>query len=450
MPAGFAAVVAAQFASALADNALLIVAIALLEQQGLPGWWAPMLKFGFIVSYVVLAPFVGPLADAFAKGRVMAAMNAVKVAGVLLLVAGAHPVAAFALVGLGAAAYAPAKYGLITELVGAEGLVEANAWIEVSVVCAALLGVVVGGLLISPWLVQSDLAAALARSFGAIGLGSAQALLASLLLLLALYALAAALNLGVPDSGARYARASIHPRQLLRRFRRANRKLWRDAEGGLSLAATTIFWGVGATLQFAVLRWAVDVLGLTLAEAAYLQAAVAVGVVIGATAAGRWVPLRHAKRLLACGVALGLLMPLVAAVRDVTLAAVLLALVGAVGGLMVVPMNALLQHRGFVLMSAGRSVAVQGFNENLSVLIMLGSYAALQAAQVPIVATLCGLGLAAAAAITGLMIAAARCSGRDDAGVVELTRAGHDHVTRAAHDQGTTAPASGPSSWERA
>lgn len=389
MPPGFAALIAAQFASALADNALLIVAIALLEQQGWPGWWAPLLKLGFTASYVLIAPFVGPLADRWAKGRVMAAMNLVKIGGVLLLLAGVHPVAALTVVGFGAAAYAPAKYGLVTELVGARQLVAANGWLEVTVVCAALFGAVLGGVLVSPWLQQPGY-------------------VASLGCLLGVYALASALNLGVPDSGARYRRTAWHPRLLLRSFRRANRTLWRDAEGGLSLAATTIFWGVGATLQFAVLRWAIDELGLTLDRAATLQAAVAVGVIVGAGAAGRWVAMRHAKRLLAAGVLLGLLLPLLASVDQLGLALPMLALVGAVGGFMVVPLNALLQHRGFVLLSAGRSIAVQGFNENLSVLVMLAGYAVLQAFEVPIVPTLWGFGLAIAAAIGALMLASRR------------------------------------------
>jgi MFS transporter, LPLT family, lysophospholipid transporter len=398
MPPRFGLLIGAQFASALADNALLIVAIALLEQQGLPGWWAPLLKFGFTLCYVLLAPFVGPLADAFPKARVMAAMNLVKVAGVLALLAGMHPVAALAIVGFGAAAYAPAKYGLVTELVGADGLVAANAWLEITVVCAVLLGTVLGGFLICPWVIASS-GSQLTK-----GWASVESLTLSLLLLLALYALASALNLGVPHSGARYPHTALHLRALLRSFGRANRTLWRDAEGGLSLAATTIFWGASATLQFAVLRWAVDRLGLTLDRAAYLQAAVAVGVVAGASAAGRWVPLRHAKRLLAAGVLLGLLIPLAASVRNVTAVALLLALIGSVGGFMVVPLNALLQHRGFALLTAGRSIAVQGFNENLSVLVMLAVYAALLATDVPIVVTLWLLGLFVAAAVGALML----------------------------------------------
>ena len=392
---GFAALIAAQFTSALADNALLIVAIALLEQRGLPGWWAPLLKVGLVLSYVVFAPFIGPLADAWPKARVMAAMNGLKVGGVGLLLAGVHPVAALALVGLGAAAYAPAKYGLVTELVPPRLLVAANSWIEVTVVGAVLLGTVLGGLLVSPWI---------GAAAAALGPDAMPPLSFSLLLLLGVYVLAALLNFGVPDSGASYPHASFHPGALTRDFAQANRTLWRDAEGGLSLAATTIFWGAGATLQFAVLRWAVDELDLTLDKAAYLQGAVAVGVIAGAAAAGRWVALRHAPRMLWAGVALGLMVPLAASVRDLTAAALMLAIVGAVGGAMVVPLNALLQHRGHVLLTAGRSIAVQGFNENASVLAMLGVYAVMQWQQVPIVATLCVLGVFVATAVGALIV----------------------------------------------
>jgi hypothetical protein len=203
MPAGFRLLIAAQFASALADNALLIVTIGVLQVQGLPGWWAPMLKFGFTISYVLLAPFVGPLADAFPKARLMAWMNGVKVVGVMSLLLGAHPVLAFAIVGFGAAAYAPAKYGLITELVAAERLVAANGWLEVSVVCAALIGTVFGGLLVSPWVLESAPTLWLRQAVEATAVIDAIALHVSLLGLLSVYALAGGLNLGVPDSGAR-------------------------------------------------------------------------------------------------------------------------------------------------------------------------------------------------------------------------------------------------------
>lgn len=403
MPAGFHLLIAAQFASALADNALLIITIALLMEQGLPAWWAPMLKFGFTVSYVVLAPFVGPLADLVPKARLMAWMNGVKVLGASMLCLGMHPVAGFTLVGLGAAAYAPAKYGLITEIVPPRQLVAANGWIEVSVVCAALLGTVLGGLLVSPWLIQAAAASGVTGGLAQLGGGwMHSAYLPSLAVVLVAYALAALLNLGIPDSGARYPQGRSDLPGLCADFFEANRTLWRDREGGLSLAVTTLFWGVGATLQFAVLRWAGDVLGLPLDQAAYLQAAVAVGVVVGAGLAGRLIPLAAAHRVLPVGVLLGVMMVVVASVDQMLAAVVLLALVGAIGGILVVPLNALLQHRGCTLLSAGRSIAVQGFNENASVLAMLGVYGVLVAADVPIVPLLWGFGLLIAAAMAGL------------------------------------------------
>jgi MFS transporter, LPLT family, lysophospholipid transporter len=398
MPRGFHLLIAAQFFSALADNALLIVTIALLHERQMAPWLAPMLKFGFTIAYVALAPVVGPLADAMPKSRLMAWMNGVKVLGVAALLAGIHPVAGFCIVGLGAAAYAPAKYGLITEIVPARQLVAANGWIEVSVVCAVLLGTVCGGLLVSPWWLGSHLVDAARQA------GMPSALLVSLASLLGVYALAGLLNLGVPDSGARYSARSIHPLALVRDFALANRVLWRDREGGLSLAVTTLFWGVGATLQFIVLRWAAEALQLPLSQAAYLQGVVAVGVVAGAALAGRWVPLSAARQMLFFGVLLGLAMPLLAMVDTLWLAVPLLIVTGAVGGLLVVPLNALLQHRGCQLLTAGRSIAVQGFNENVSVLVLLATYAALMALDLPLPTLMTGFGLAIAAAIMLLML----------------------------------------------
>jgi len=390
LPPGFRVLIAAQFFSALADNALLIVGIALLLERGLPPWWAPMLKFCFTIAYVVLAPFVGDLADAVQKGRLMMVMNAIKVLGVLGLLAGLNPLFALAVVGVGAAAYAPAKYGLVTELVPASALVAANSWIEVTTVCAAVFGAVVGGVLISPGL-MSLLSAPAIWTPSTLGLW----------LLLALYAAAALLNLGIPDSGARYARQDRRLHAMVSGFWRAQRRLWADEMGALSMAVTTLFWGAAAVLQFAVLRWATDVLGLPLNQGAYLQAAVAVGIVAGAVAAGRWVPLSQAHRVLPLGVLMGLAVPLAAQAGHWWMALPALLLVGALGGALVVPLNALLQHRGHVLLTAGRSIAVQNFNENTSVLVMLGVYAALLALGLPVRSLMSGLGV-----LVGLCVAA--------------------------------------------
>ncbi|MDE2502637.1 MAG: lysophospholipid transporter LplT [Burkholderiales bacterium] len=392
MPPGFHLLIAAQFASALADNALLIVAIALLQRQGQPGWWAPLLKFGFTTAYVVLAPFVGPLADSCRKARLMMAMNALKVGGVALLLAGVNPLLAFGVIGIGAAAYAPAKYGLVTEMVPPRLLVAANGWIEISTVCAVLLGAVLGGLLVSP-LVGGWLVAAWPGR---------PALQAAMVLLLAGYALAALLNLGIPDSGARYRRAHRAPRALVRSFVRAQRRLWADPEGALSMAVTTLFWGAAAVLQFAVLRWAGERLGLALDRAAYLQAMVAVGIVLGAGWAGRHVPLTRATKVLPLGILMGVCVPCAAWLTDWRAALPALLLVGILGGALVVPLNALLQHRGHQLLTAGRSIAVQNCNENLSMFVMLGVYAALIALGVDIRVVMALLGAVVAGCVAWL------------------------------------------------
>jgi MFS family permease len=388
MPRAFFLVLGVQFLSTLADNAFLIVAIARVMELSGPAWLIPMLKISFNLFYVLLAPFVGPLADAFPKGRVMLLANALKVLAMFLLLSGCNPVLAIGLAGLGSAIYAPAKYGLITELLPPQALVRANGYFESATVCAVISGTVLGGLLVSPWMPQM----ALPWTAWAVA-ATPTALVAGMLVLLAMNALAMLLSLGVRDSGARYDPHSIHPVALVRRFFQENTLLWRDALGGLSMSVTTLLWGVGATLQLIVLRWAHEALGLPLAQAAYLQGVTAVGVVAGAVLASRWVGLAQAERLLPVGVALGMLVPLLLCISSPWTAAALLMLVGGLAGFFVVPMNALLQHRGCTLLTAGRSIAVQGFNENAGMLLMLGVYAAAIALDVPLSMLVLGFGV---------------------------------------------------------
>ena len=378
MTRGIACLMAAQFVSGLADNALLIVAMARLAEMGRSAWLAPLLKAVFTLAYVLLAPWVGALADRWPKARVMLAANGLKALACALMALAIDPLLAFALAGVGAAAYSPAKYGLVTELSPPEQLVHANGWLEVTTVGAIILGTALGGWLVGPWLLADG-----ARHMGH-ALPVDSPLGAAILLVLALYALAAALNLLIPSSGARPHAMQPSFSALLTRFAHAQRTLWRDAQGGLSLGVTTLFWGAGATLQFVVLAWAQDNLSLSLSHAAYLQGVVAIGIGVGALAAGRWVALGQAPRVLPLGVAMGLAVPLLTLVHSVALAAPLLAAVGALAGLFVVPMNALLQHRGQRLLGSGESIAVQNFNENLAVLAMLAAYAGLQAAAWPL------------------------------------------------------------------
>ena len=400
LPKGFYWLISAQFFSGLADHSLLIIAIAFLQEQGHPAWWAPLLKFSFNWAYVLLAPVVGQLADMAPKGALMGWMNAVKLMGAASLLAGLHPLLAFAWMGVGASAYAPAKYGLVTETVAPARLVAANGWLEVTVVLSVLLGTGLGGLLASPlaadWLVSLPLPR--------LGLDRPTRLSVAFMLVLGLYLLAALLNFGVPGSRARMPASALQAEAMLRDFRRSNARLWRDPLGGLSLAVTTLFWGAGAVLQFAVLRWSADKLGLTLDRAAYLQACVAVGVIAGAAMAAHRISLPRATAMLPWGVAMGLLVVACAQQTALVWALPLLLASGAVGGLLVVPMNALLQYRGHRLLSPGRSVAVQGFNENLSVLVMLGLYALLLRAGLGIIPLMTGFGLLLAAGMAGLML----------------------------------------------
>ena len=363
---------ATQFVSALADNALLLVAMAIMTAQGLPAFWIPWLKLMFTLSYVLLGPWVGVWADRWPKHGVMMAANGVKALACFAMLLGVNPLMAFALVGVGAAAYAPAKYGLLTELAKPAQLIVANAWIEISTVCAVLLGVVLGGALVSQaWLTLRVLPHAWIQVLGE------GAYTSSVFLLLCLYVVAGGLNVWVPDSGVRYPPVNWSLRAVGVAFWQDQKTLWQDPLGGIRLSVTTLLWGVGASLQLIVLAWAQAQLALDLSQAAYLQAATAVGVIAGAALAAKTVALDQAMKVLPVGVLLGLLLPLMWWISDWQTAVLLTALVGVVGGFFVVPMNALLQHRGVSLLSAGRSIAVQNVNENSSILLMMAAYSAL-------------------------------------------------------------------------
>jgi len=372
MNPGFYTIMAAQFFSSLADNALLIVAISLLASAESPGWMTPMLKLFFVTSYVVLAPFVGAFADSLPKGRVMFITNLVKIVGCLMMFFSIHPLLAYAVVGFGAAAYSPAKYGILTELLPAEKLVAANGWIEGLTVLSIILGTVLGGALVS-----EKFAAAIAAMLPVNHFELSVSLEVALGVVMAAYLLAALFNLKIPATGAHYPAQERHPARLIVDFSHCFVALWKDRLGQISLAVTSLFWGAGATLQFIVLKWAEKALNMPLAQAAILQGVVAFGVAFGAMAAARRVPLKKSLTVMPLGFAMGIIVIVMVTVTKVSFAYPLLVLIGALSGYFVVPMNALLQHRGHVLMSAGHSIAVQNFSENLSILMMLGLYALL-------------------------------------------------------------------------
>ena len=386
MKRGFYTIMSAQFFSSLADNALFVAAVQLLRSSKAPEWQQAALVPMFALFYVILAPFVGAFADSMPKGRVMLISNSIKVVGCLLMLFGTHPLMSYAIVGLGAAAYSPAKYGILTELLPASQLVKANGWIEGLTIASIILGVLLGGQLvgqaISPMLLGFD--------FPLIDTGIDTPPEAAISVLIFVYLLAAWFNTHIPDTGVEMRPLPKRITSLIPDFWSCNTRLWRDKLGQISLAATTLIWGVAGNLRFIVLAWAAAALGYSVTQASALQGVVAIGMAVGAVVASLKMRLEDGPRVIPLGIGMGALIILLIFIDNVWIAAPFLIMLGALGGFLVVPMNALLQHRGHNLMGAGRSIAVQNFNEQACILALGAAYS-LSA----------GLGLHTFGAITG-------------------------------------------------
>lgn len=350
MGKGFYTLLIAQFLSALADNAMLFAAIALLQNMHAPDWHEPLLLQFFVISYIVLAPFVGSFADALPKGRVMFISNAIKFIGSLAMMFGMPPLYAYGVIGIGAAAYSPAKYGILTELLPHKKLVSANGWMEGSTVLAIILGAIIGGKM---------------ASINPQG---------SLIAITAMYLAAAGFNMFIPKLPVDHALPKKNPVFIISDFYRSFLALWRDPQGQVSLSVTTLFWGAGATLRLVVIAWAATALGFGLNHATQLTATVALGVALGSVIAARYITLENSVKVLPAGVVMGVLVICMVFITDWQLAGILLFSIGVLSGFFVVPLNALLQHRGHLLIGAGHSIAVQNFNENLGILLLSGAY----------------------------------------------------------------------------
>ena len=410
MKRGFYTIMAAQFFSSLADNALFVAAVELLRTSGAPKWQPAALVPMFALFYVVLAPFVGAFADSQPKGKVMFVSNAIKVVGCLMMLFGTHPLMAYAIVGLGAAAYSPAKYGILTELLPASQLVKANGWIEGLTIASIILGVLLGGQLVGP--VISN--ALLSINFPFITTAVDTPPEAAISVLIFLYAIAAWFNTRIPSTGVEMRPMPRNKLELLPDFWNCNSALWRDKLGQISLATTTLFWGVAGNLRYIVLAWAAAALGYGTTQASWLVGVVAIGTAIGAVVASVTTRLDKATNVIPLGIAMGLLVICMVVIDNVWVAAPFLVMLGALGGYLVVPMNALLQHRGHNLMGAGRSIAVQNFNEQACILGLGAFYAAM---------TIFGLSAFGAIAIFGVVVA----------GVMELIRRWHRRNTVVHH-----------------
>jgi MFS transporter, LPLT family, lysophospholipid transporter len=386
MKRGFYTIMSAQFFSSLADNALFVAAVELLKADGAPEWERAALVPMFALFYVVLAPFVGAFADALPKGKVMFLSNAVKVVGCLLMLFGMHPLLAYAVVGLGAAAYSPAKYGILTELLPSSQLVKANGWIEGLTIASIILGILLGGQLVGHAISERLLALDVPMFDTAIDTPPE----AAIAVLILLYALAAWFNTRIPHTGVEMRLMPANPLELVPDFWTCNARLWRDKLGQISLATTTLIWGVSGNLRYIILAWSAAALSYSTTQASSLSGVVALGTAVGAAVASVKMRLDMATSVMPLGIVMGVLVILMNFIGNVWVAAPFLILLGAIAGFMVVPMNALLQHRGHNLMGAGRSIAVQNFNEQACIL-GLGAFYSLSA----------GMGLSAFGAITG-------------------------------------------------
>ena len=370
MKRGFFTIMSAQFFSSLADNALFVGAVQLLRSSHAPEWQQAALVPMFALFYVILAPFVGAFADAYPKGRVMLVSNTIKIVGCLMMLFGSHPLMSYAIVGLGAAAYSPAKYGILTELLPASQLVKANGWIEGLTIASIILGVLLGGQMvgpnIAPYLLSLD--------FPLLDTGIDTAPESAISVLIGVYLLAAWFNTRIPDTGVAMRPLPRNLIVLLPDFWNCNLRLWKDKLGQISLSTTTLFWGVSGNLRYIVLAWASAALGYTVTQASALVGVVAIGTAVGAVAASLRMRLEHATLVMPLGIGMGILVLLLNFIDNVWVAAPFLILLGGLGGFLVVPMNALLQHRGHNLMGAGRSIAVQNFNEQACILLLGGLY----------------------------------------------------------------------------
>ena len=357
---GFYSFLSAQFLSALADNALLFAAIALLTRLDAPTWHQPLLLQFFVFAYIILAPFVGAYADSKPKGQVMFIANGIKLFGCLAMFFGLQPLYAYGIVGIGAAAYSPAKYGILTEMLPANSLVSANGWVEGSTVAAIILGAMFGGVLA---VYNVDLAIAIISL---------------------LYLIAAIFNRYIPSLPLNHKINKKDPWSLIKDFLISYKKLWNDPLGQLSLTITTLFWGAGATLRLVIIAWAAYALGFGLDKSTTLSATVAFGVAIGAIGAAFFIKMKDSTKILPIGIFMGFAVCSIFFVTTWETAAIILTIVGVLSGLLIVPLNALLQYRGHLLVGAGHSIAVQNFSENLGILLLSGAYTFMVKGNIPI------------------------------------------------------------------
>lgn len=349
MKRGVAVLLGAQFLTAFADNAILFTAIAMLIEAPRGAWYVPALQASFLVAFVVLAPWVGPLADRRPKPHVLLTGNVLKAAGAGLMVAGVEPLGAYALVGAGAAVYGPAKYGILPELVGPERLVRANGWIEGSTIVAIVLGTVVGARVAD------------------------RSVPVALVVIVACYVASAAATLALPRLAAAQSDAQVGVAAFVGRMR----TLLVVARARFSMLGNSLFWASAAVLRLLLVAWAPAVLAAASAsDVADLTLFLALGIVAGALLVPRLIPIERLRRARLAAYAMGVAILVFSLVDAAWPARAVLVAIGVCGGMFLVPINAALQDLGHRTIGSGRAVALQSFFENSAMLTSVGIYTA--------------------------------------------------------------------------
>ncbi len=356
----------AQFLSAFADNAILFAVIAMVMQSANPAsWYVPALQSVFLVAFVVCAPWVGDLANRVAKSRLLIIANLIKASGAGLLLLKTEPLLAYSVVGLGAALYSPAKYGILPELTAEHQLVKANSWIEGSTILAILTGMVVGAKV-------ADHSIALALQ------GT-----------LVLFSISALMTLFLPATASK---ASPQGLKLMV-FYRETRYFLAHPRSRFAILSASLFWAAAACVRVILVAWApLVLLSQNASDIANLTLFLALGIIAGSALAPWLIPLQHLRKSRYAAYAMGALIVDLSTCQQIWSAQLVLFLMGCAGGLFIVPINAALQTLGQQSIGSGSAVAMQNFFQNLAMLLAVGGYGYLASLQISPVHALIGLG----------------------------------------------------------
>lgn len=343
------ALLLAQFLSAFVDNMILFIALGIIHRDGYPEYYLPLVQSTFLFSYIILSPWVGRFADKKPKSQVLMVGNVVKTLGIILLLAKCDPAISYGVVGIGAVIYSPAKYGILPLLARGEvALLRANSSLESYTILAILTGSVAGGYL-------SELSIPL-----------------SLLACIVLYGLSIGVNILIPnDPGNR----SIQYSNAVKEFVADTATLFHDKQSHYSLIGTGSFWMASAVLRMIIFAWVPLTLSISSRmEISMIIAVTGIGIAVGAIITPYLITVKEYHKTAWYGLGMGICILAFLLIKALAIATIFLLLIGCMGGIFIVPMNACLQHIGHQTIGAGKTIAVQNFVENSFMFLGVGAY----------------------------------------------------------------------------